>query len=153
MIVAYYKDKAIGWSFADGKPLFQGDSEWIEHAKESSKNKEFISLYEGEVEGVAEVNNPKNLKGVFLALASLPRERIRVSKCPHGMMESLGINIEEFEDFPEDNSESSYFTIISIEDHFNEVNKDAKGKILKNESDRSEFFRDLLNSIQEHRMR
>lgn len=98
MIVAYFDDKAIGWSHVDGKPFFQGDKEWIEHTQRVAFEQKPISLYHGAVQGVPQIDDPTNLRGVFLALASLPRERIRISKCPHGMMESLGIHIEEIDE-------------------------------------------------------
>lgn len=100
LIVAYFGDKTLGWSHVNGKPIFHGDKEWEKHARQAALAKNYISLYEGNLEGVAQIDNPENLKGVFLALAAFPRERIRISTCPNGMMENLGLSIEEFS--PED---------------------------------------------------
>lgn len=130
MIVAYFEDKAIGWSYVDGEPLFQGDKEWIEHAQKVAFEGKPVSLYHGAVEGIPQVDNPNNIKGVFLALASLPRERIRISKCPRGMMESLGIYIEE------------------IDDNLNEDSIGGEQVILpERDFSRDKFLTDLLDSL------
>lgn len=131
MIVAYFGDKTIGWSHVNGKPFLQGDKEWIEHAQRIAFEAQPVSLYRGSVEGIPQLDDPKNLRGIFLALASLPRERIRISKCPRGMMESLGIHIEEIDEDINDESAGG-------EEVF----------LLDRDFSRDKFLTDLLDSLQ-----
>lgn len=131
MIVAYFEDRTIGWSHVDGKSFLQGDKEWIEHAQRVASEGQIVSLYREEVEGIAQLDDPKNLRGVFLALASLPRERIRISKCPRGMMESLGIHIEEIDEDINDESAGGEEVFLSDRDF-----------------SRDKFLTDLLDSLQ-----
>lgn len=131
MIVAYFGDKTIGWSHVDGKPFLQGDKEWIEHAQKVAFIGETVSLYRGAVEGTPQLDDPQNLRGVFLALASLPRERIRISKCPRGMMESLGIHIEEIDEDINDESTGGGELVLPDRDF-----------------SRDKFLTDLLDSLQ-----
>lgn len=98
LIVAYFGNRTLGWSHVDGKPVFQGDKEWALRTKQASHDETFVSLYEGGVEGVANIDDPTNLKAVFLAMAALPRERIRIAACPDGMLESLGLSIQEIDE-------------------------------------------------------
>lgn len=106
LIVAYFADRTLGWSHVDGQPFFQGDSEWEESARQASEDKQYISLYEGNVEGVADIDDPENLKGVFLALAALPAERIRIAACPDGMLEGLGLSLREIDPDDEDQEDT-----------------------------------------------
>lgn len=131
MIVAYFEDRTIGWSHVDGKSFLQGDKEWIEHAQRVASEGQLVSLYREAVEGIAQLDDPKNLRGVFLALASLPRERIRISKCPRGMMESLGIHIEEIDEDINDESAGGEEVFLSDRDF-----------------SRDKFLTDLLDSLQ-----
>lgn len=116
LIVAYFADRTLGWSTAEGRAIFSGDAEWERVARQAAESKDFISIYEGAVEGIAEIDNPENLRGAFLALAAFPGERIRISTCPDGMMESLGIVMEEInDDEDEGDSEDSLLEYVEPE--------------------------------------
>lgn len=90
MIVARFGDKVAGWVGSDKGGRLYGDEEWVASAKEAaSVNLEF-TLYE-DIDLKADIDDPSNPAGAFAALAWLAKERIRITKAPAGMMESLGL--------------------------------------------------------------
>lgn len=90
MIVARFGDKVAGWVASDEGGRLYGDTEWVASAKAAAEaNLEFV-LYE-DIELKADISDPKNPAGAFAALAWLAKERIRITKAPEGMMESLGL--------------------------------------------------------------
>ncbi len=94
-IVACSGTKIIGWSWAQGNSVIYGDAEWIESAKEASEAKKFVNLHAGSIGGVADLSNPKNLLGIFLAMADLPRESINLLNAPEELLELTEIELTE----------------------------------------------------------
>lgn len=90
MIVARYGDKVAGWVGSEKGGRLYGDDEWVKSAKDAAAVNLEFTLY-GDVDLKADIDDPNNPAGAFAALAWFARERIRISKAPEGMMDSLGL--------------------------------------------------------------
>lgn len=90
MIVARYGDKVAGWVGSEKGGRLYGDDEWVKSAKDAAAANLEFTLY-GDVDLRADIDDPNNPAGAFAALAWFARERIRISKAPEGMMDSLGL--------------------------------------------------------------
>lgn len=90
MIVARYGDKVAGWVGSEKGGRLYGDEEWVKSAKDAAEANLEFTLYE-DIELRADIDDPANPAGAFAALAWFARERIRISKAPEGMMDSLGL--------------------------------------------------------------
>lgn len=90
MIVARYGDKVAGWVGSEKGGRLYGDEEWVKSAREAADVNLEFTLYE-DVDLRADIDNPENPAGAFAALAWYAKERIRITKAPEGMMDSLGL--------------------------------------------------------------
>lgn len=90
MIVARFGDKVAGWIGSEKGGRLYGDDEWVASAKAAADANLEFTLYE-DIDLKADINDPENPAGAFAALAWLAKERIRITKAPEGMMESLGL--------------------------------------------------------------
>lgn len=90
MIVARYGDKVAGWVGSEQGGRLYGDEEWVASAKLAAEANLEFTLYE-DIALKADINDPENPAGAFAALAWFAKERIRITKAPAGMMESLGL--------------------------------------------------------------
>jgi hypothetical protein len=90
MIIARFGDKVAGWVGSDKGGRLYGDEEWVASAKAAADANLEFTLYE-DIDLKADIDDPANPAGAFAALAWLAKERIRITKAPEGMMESLGL--------------------------------------------------------------
>lgn len=105
-IVACVGTKLIGWSWEQGKSVIYGDKEWVKSMILASASRKLVELHAGAIAGVADISNPKNLLGIFLAMADIPRESIQLLNAPDELLAcvqmeltTLNENDEIYDDF------------------------------------------------------
>lgn len=91
IIVVGYGSKIAGWVGVPGGRLM-GDEEVVKAARLAAAIKLETPMYRHLFTAPAQIDDPKNLLGVFAAFYSYDQERIRLLKAPRELWEVLGFS-------------------------------------------------------------